>query len=123
MEREEDDTRWFLIKHEECGSVITIRSRRFLESHKLHNKSSDTAASLVCPSCIGTTVKGETATKLHKFLSTYHELIKSFASKRHTISDIEGIIKSYHELTQALKSEGFTIRELKEEVKPEKLNL
>jgi hypothetical protein len=121
VERKEDDTRWFLIKHERCGSLITIRSRTFVECHKLHNKSSDTAASLACPSCVGTAVKGETVTKLHKFLSNYHELIKSFASKGLTISDIEGIIGSYHELTQALKSEGFTITEINEEITPERL--
>jgi hypothetical protein len=123
MERKEDDSRWLLIKHEKCGSVITIRSRKFLDSQKLHDQSSNTATSLACPSCIGTTIKSETITKLHKFLINYHELIKSILSKALTIGDVEGLVRSYHELTQALKSEGFLIREIREEIRPERLKL
>jgi len=95
MERKEEDARWFLIRHEQCGSMITIKSKKFVESHKLHNKSSDNLPYLACPSSIGTTIKGETDTKLHRFLSNYHEPIKGFASK------------------------GFSIREIEEEIKPE----
>ena len=123
MEGKQDDTRWFLIKHEECGSIITIRAKKFVELHKLHNKSPDNLTYLACPSCVGTILKAETTTRLQRFLSSYHELIKVFASKDFTIKDIEQLIRGYHELIQALKSEGFTIREIKEEISPEKLKL
>jgi len=120
MERKDEETRWFLIKHEQCGSIITIRSKKFVEFHKL---STSKVTYLACPSCIGTTIKVETITRLQRFLSSYHELIKGFGSKGFTIREIEELVRSYHEITQALKSEGFIIREIKDEIGAEKLKL
>ena len=83
---EEKESRWFLIEHKKCGSILTLRDDEYSS-----NETPDPykqRSPFVCPSCLDGPDTGFSNDKLTAFL------------------------KAYRELSDALKPRGFTIREI-----------
>ena len=70
MEERQKNTRCFLIKHEECGSLITVDSSAFLSSFK----SKERSYFLRCPNCYKFLIKGENFDTFLEFLRQYETL-------------------------------------------------
>ena len=70
MNERKENTRCFLIKHEECGSLITVDSSAFLMSFK----SKERSYFLRCPNCYKFLIKGENFDKFLEFLQRYETL-------------------------------------------------
>jgi hypothetical protein len=94
--------RWFIIKHEECGSVFTINSDRFAEGM---NSETRDEKMLFCPSCRSPLIF---ASDIQTFLIQYGKLTEKLAELK---SSAHGKLK------------GYTIREIKSKIDPEKLEL
>jgi hypothetical protein len=76
--------RWFIIKHEECGSVFTINSDRFAEGMSKTNQS------LQCPSCRKS--RAGMPSYILTFLKQYDELTKELEKEGYTIREIKNKI-------------------------------
>ncbi len=65
--------RWFIVKHEECGSVFTINSDQFEKGMDIATKG---GRFLSCPSCRLPTIL---ASDIQAFLREYSKLTEKFA--------------------------------------------
>ena len=70
MEEKKGNTRCFLIKHNACGSLITIDSSAFIDSFK----SKERSYFLRCPNCNKFLIKNEAFDEFMEFLITYDKL-------------------------------------------------
>ena len=86
MEKKQNKGRWFLIKHEKCGSVFTINGEIFLKSH---NDPAEFLTPLTCPTCGTATIKGETISKLQDFFLKYRQIINALKLQKFTINEIQ----------------------------------
>lgn len=85
--------RYFLFKHEQCGSVFTVNSKTIINKN---DNFDDDCYFIQCPSC------GEKLLKLNAITSFFDE---------------------YKKLDKMLTQKGCSFREIKEPIDPAKLKL
>jgi transcription initiation factor IIE alpha subunit len=74
MEKGEEETRWFLIRHKGCKAIFTIDSHTFLNSFD------EPRGAFRCPNCGEVVVKSES-------LDTFIEFLKQDQRLREVIED------------------------------------
>jgi ribosomal protein S27E len=72
MEKEQADTRWFLIKHKGCEAIFTIDSHTFLNSFD------EPRGAFRCPNCGEVIVKSASLDTFIEFLKQYQLLKEVF---------------------------------------------
>lgn len=91
-ENEKKENRWFLIEHEKCGSILTIKSNKYPDKPVKPVQSNvppdPECAPLVCPSCPDIRT-GDIDEKLIPFLATYKNLSESLKIRHFTIREIQ----------------------------------
>ena len=83
----ENEGRWFLIEHKECGSVVTVNSQKFLNSVNSNNFSDQ--GGIICPNCLAPFHKKDS---LRRFFEEYEKLIKILNEAGFNIREIKAKI-------------------------------
>lgn len=72
MEKKQEDTRWFLIKHKGCEAMFTIDSHTFLNSFD------EPRGAFRCPNCGEVIIKSPSLDTFIEFLKQYQGLQELF---------------------------------------------
>lgn len=81
MENKQEDTRWFVIRHQGCKALFTIDSRTFLNSFD------EPRGAFRCPNCGEVIVKRESLDTFIEFLNQYQGITGVFENS--TIREIK----------------------------------